>query len=79
MGRINYYLVNYTRLEFCFFNDRLPVFEELARILAKYPTWQSKDVMMIKGEDESNHPDVWDNLTINLQYKFLDSDEQIGS
>jgi hypothetical protein len=79
MGRINYYLVNYTRLEFCLFNDRLPIFEELQRILDKYPKWQSKDAMMIKGEDESNAPDMWENLTVNLQYKDLDYDEQIGS
>lgn len=76
MGRIQYYLVNYTKLEFCIFNDRIPVFEELKRILDKYPNWKSTDAMMIKGEDEAKAPDLWENLAINLQYTDLDYNEQ---
>jgi len=77
MGPIHYYLVNHTKLEFCFFNHRVPVFEELKRILDKYPTWKSTDAIMVEGEDVAQAPDLWENLSMNLQYKELESDEDL--
>lgn len=72
-------MVNHTHKEFCYFNDRIPVYEELKRIAEAWPKWKTTDTIMIKGEDESKHPDTWDYLTINLQYKDLDYEEHMGS
>jgi hypothetical protein len=75
MSRIQYYLVNHTHKEFCYFNARIPLYEELKRIMGAWPKWASTDTIMIKGEDESKAPDLWDNLTMNLNYRDLDYDE----
>ena len=79
MGPIHYYLVNHTRKEFCYFNARVPVYEELKRVMDAWPKWVSTDTIMIKGEEESKAPDIWENLTLNLGYKDLDYDEQAGN
>jgi hypothetical protein len=79
MSRIQYYLVNHTRKEFCYFNARAPVYEELKRITEAWPKWKTTDTIMIKGEDESKAPDMWENLTMNLRYRDLDYDEHMGN
>lgn len=75
MGRVQYYLINHTRKEFCALDARLPLYHELKRIMETWPKWVSTDTIMIKGEDESNAPDTWEYLTMNLKYKDLDYDE----
>jgi hypothetical protein len=77
MARIQYFLANETRKEFCSFNDRAPIHEELKRIMDAWPTWKSTDVIKIKGENESNASDLWDYLTMNLEYKDLEYEQHM--
>ena len=78
MGGIQYYLVNHSRKEFCYFNARIPLYEELKRIMETWSAWKTTDTIMIKGQDESHGSDMWDHLTINLMYRDLDYDEHAG-
>lgn len=78
MGRIQYYLVNHTLQEFCTFDSRVIIYEELKRVLEAWPRWQNTHTIMVKGEDESNAPDLWEHMTINLNYKDLDYGEHAG-
>jgi hypothetical protein len=78
MSRIQYYLVNHTLQEFCVFNERIPIYEELKRIADTWPKWSTTHTIMIRGQDESKAEDVWEYLTINLKYKDLDYDENAG-
>jgi hypothetical protein len=74
-----YYFVNETHKEFCTFNDRVPVYEDLKRVIDTWPKWVLTDRIMIKGQDESKSCDLWDHLTMNLNYKDLDYAENMGS
>jgi len=75
MGRIQYYLVNETKKEFCFFNARIPIHDELKRIMENWSSWVATDSIKIYGEEESKGPDLWEHLTINLEYRDLDYDK----
>lgn len=77
MGRIQYFLVNETRKEFCSFNDRAPIYEELKRCMDAWPKWKSTDAIKINGENESNASDLWDYLTMNLEYKDLEYEQHM--
>ena len=77
MGRIQYYLVNETHKEFCFFNTRISIHDELKRIMDTWPRWKPTDTIKIQGEDESKGSDLWDHLTVNLCYKDLDYHEHM--
>ena len=77
MGRIQYYLVNETQKEFCFFNPRISIHDELKRIMDAWPRWKPTDTIKIEGEDEAKAPDLWDHLTVNLCYKDLDYDSHM--
>lgn len=79
MSRIQYYLVNHTHKEFCYFNARIPIYEELKRIIDTWPKWATTDTIKIEGDDESKYPDLWQHLTVNLQYRDLDYDEHMGA
>ena len=79
MSRIQYFLVNETRKEFCSFNDRVPIHEELKRIMELWSRWKSVDRIMIRGQEESKGTDLWDHLTMNLEYKDLDYDEHMAN
>ena len=70
MERIHYYLVNNTRKEFCWFNAKRPMFEEIESIFAKYTKWSKTDSIFIKG-DEASKPDLWEKLTENMGYTDL--------
>jgi hypothetical protein len=79
MGRILYYLVNETHKEFCFFNDRVPIYEELKRIIDTWSKWSPADRIIIKGQEDSKGSDLWDHLTMNLEYKDLDYYEHMAN
>jgi hypothetical protein len=79
MSSILYYLVNETHKEFCSFNARIPIYEELKRSIDAWPKWASTDKIMIKGQDESKGSDLWDYLTMTLLYKDLDYAEHMGA
>ena len=70
MARIQYYLVNNTQKEFCWFNAKRPMFEEIERIFANYTKWSKTDSVFVQGEDESKS-ELWERLTENLGYTHL--------
>ena len=75
MGKIQYYLVNDTRKEFCWFSAKRPLFEELDELFAKYRQWSRTHTIRIEGEEESKGPDLWEDLTITRRYLDLNYDE----
>lgn len=75
MGRIQYYLVNDSKKEFCSFNARIPIYQELKRIMDAWTSWALTDTIRIHGEEECNGPDLWEYLTENLEYRDLEYDE----
>jgi hypothetical protein len=75
MGKIQYYLVNHTRKEFCWFNAKRSLYEELDDLFAKYTQWSRTEMIRIEGEEESKSPDLWDHLTQNLCYLDLNYHE----
>jgi len=75
MGKIQYYLVNDTRKEFCWFNAKRPLFGELDELFAKYRQWSRTDTIRIEGEEESKGPDLWEDLTVTRRYLDLNYDE----
>jgi hypothetical protein len=77
MGGVMVYLVNHSRKEFCWFNVRVPVFEELNRIMAANKSWVSSHTIMIQAQDESKGSDLWDHLVYNLTYTDLDYAENM--
>ena len=76
MAKIHYYLVNESKKEFCYFNARISIHEELKRIMDTWASWTPTDTIKLHGDDESKGPDLWEHLTVNLEYRDLDYDQQ---
>jgi hypothetical protein len=43
--------------------------------MENWSSWVATDSIKIYGEEESKGPDLWEHLTINLEYRDLDYDK----
>jgi hypothetical protein len=54
MSQTKYYLINYTRKEFCFFNNKYTIFVIIETALRKNVHWKIEDEICIKSEGFSS-------------------------
>jgi hypothetical protein len=45
--------------------------------MENWSSWVATDSIKIYGEEESKGPDLWEHLTINLEYRDLDYDKHM--
>ena len=77
MSPPSYYLVNHTRKEFCFFENKLSIFVILEVALQKHTNWNNIDNVSIESEN-SGSCILLEYLTNDMEYTNLDNCDNDG-
>ena len=72
MSPPSYFLINYTRKEFCFFDQELSIFHILDQALVTNKHWKPTDDVRIQSDSSVA---LLEHLTNTLEYTNLDNDE----
>ena len=73
MSLPSYYFVNHSCEEFCWFDNRCPIFQELTHIIKWNHRWTLEDNICVESE-LSDSTVLIEYLINDLQYKNLDYD-----
>jgi len=69
MGEYEYFFINYTRNEFCFFEHTVSIFVSLKIIFNKYYEWKNTDIISIDSQN-SNTSNTFEKY-ISKGFKFV--------
>lgn len=78
MSPPTYYFVNYTCKEFCWFNNKSPIFQELTHIVKWNHRWTLEDNIHVESE-LSGSTFLIEHLVNDLQFVNLDYDSSEDS
>ena len=54
-----------------------PVLDEINRVFDEHSAWKRTENVFVEAQDESHGCDLWDHLTMNMEYTDLDYDQHM--